>query len=220
VSQAHEKRGRLAASYARALVTAALVALWLPRAAAVNPALTEADMQRALRLAGATDGARARFHSPYIIAIKASVIREVQVLTEFRRTVLAAEDALRRGDWAVAHGAGSRTGRGVDDVVKPWRRKVTITADLQLNALHTYVTVPNCEVMMGGVPVVTSLERRTSPRSSLPYSSRGTMTTSLLGALLEADFDAAAVGTTSRDVVVMCEGRDVARTAIDFSRLE
>jgi len=46
------------------------------------------------------------------------------------------------------------------------------------------------------------------------------MTTSLVGALLEADFDAAAVGATSRDVVVICEGRDVARAAIDFSRLE
>src|SRR4051812_4798765 len=144
----------------------------------------------------------------------------MQVLTEFRRTVLAAEDARRRGDWAVAQGARSLTGHSVEDVVKPWRGKVTVTADLQLEALHTYVTVPTCELMMGGVPVVASLDRRTSPRSSLPYSNRGAMTTSLVGALLEADFDAAAVGTTSRDAVVICEGRDVARTTIDFSRLE
>jgi hypothetical protein len=194
--------------------------MWLARAGAVNVALTQADTQRALRLAGATDPARAQFHSSYTIAIKGSVIHQIQVLTDFRRIVLAAEDARRRGDWAVAQGARSLTGHGVEDVVKPWRGKVTITADLQLDPLHTYLAVPNCEVMMGGVPVVASIDRRTSPRSSLPYSNRGAMTTSLVGALLEADFDAAAIGTTSRDVVVMCEGRDVARTAIDFSRLE
>jgi hypothetical protein len=219
VSQVDAKRGR-PASYIRTLATAALVALWLPRASAVNVALTRADTQRALRLAGANESARAQFHSSYIIPVKSSGIREMQVLTEFRRTVLAAEDALRRGDWAVAHGSQSLTGRSVEDDVKPWHRKVTITADLQLDALHTYVNVPNCEVMMGGVPVVASLDRRTSPNSSLPYSNHGKMTTSLVGAVYEADFDAAAVGTTSRDVVVMCEGRDVVRTAIDFSRLE
>jgi hypothetical protein len=219
VSQVDEKRRR-PAPYVRVLAAAILVALWLPRAAAVNSALTRADTQRALRLAGANDSARAQFHSSYIRAVKSSGVREIQVLTEFRRTVLAAEDALRRGDWAVAHGAQSLTGRSVQDDVKPWHGKVTITADLQLDALHTYVTVPNCEVMMGGVPVVASLDRRTSPNSSLSYSNHGKMTSSLVGAVYEADFDAAAVGTTSRDVAVMCEGRDVVRTAIDFSRLE
>jgi hypothetical protein len=220
VSQVHATRGLLAAPSVGALLTALLVLVCLRPVTAVNAALTQADTQRALRLAGAPEGARAQFHSPYIIAVKGSIIHEIQVLTEFRRTVLAAEDAFKRGDWAVAHGAASRTGHGVEDVVKPWRGKVTILADLHLDPLHTYVGVPNCEAMMAGVPVVASLERRTSPRSSLPYSSRGKTTTSLVGASLEADFDAAAVGTTSRDVVVMCEGRDVARTAIDFSRLE
>jgi len=220
VAQVHENRGQITPYCVRILLTAALVALWLPAADAVNVALTQSDTQRALRLAGATETARAQFHSPYVIAVKGSGIREMQVLTEFRRTVLAAEDALKRGDWAVAQGARSLTGHSVDDAVKPWRGKVTITADLQLEAMHTYVAVPNCEVMMGGMPVVPSIDRRTSPRSSLPYSNRGTMTTSLVGAVLEADFDATAVGTTSRDAVVMCEGRDVARTTIDFSRLE
>jgi hypothetical protein len=46
------------------------------------------------------------------------------------------------------------------------------------------------------------------------------MTTSLVGALIEADFDAEAVGQTSRPAVVLCDGRDVARTTIDFGQLE
>lgn len=197
-----------------------MAALWLTDIAAVNVSMTQSDTQRALRLAGGTDSARAQLHAPYIIPIRDSVIQEIQILTEFRRTVLAAEDARSRGDWAVAQGARSLTGHGVADVVNPWRGKVTITATLQLDPLHTYVSIPRCEVMLAGAPVVSSLDRRTSPRSSLPYAGRSGTTTSLVGALLEADFDAGAVAQTSRAVVVICEGKDVARTAIDFSRLE
>ena len=204
----------------RGASAALLVMLWVPAAAAVTVSLTQSDTRRALRLGDGAPAARAEFHAPYIIKVRNSIIHEIQVLTEFRRTVMATEDALKRGDWAVAKGARSLNGQGIDDVVKPWRGKVTLVATLQLDALHTYVAVPNCEVMMGGMPVVASLDRRATPRSSLPYSSRGTMTTSLVGAVIEADFDSAAVGQTSRDAVVICDGRDVARTPIDFSRLE
>jgi hypothetical protein len=203
-----------------AVLGALLAALWIPGVAAVNVSLTQSDTQRALRLAGGTESARAQLHAPYIIPIRDSVIHEIQVLTEFRRTVLAAEDARARGDWAVAQGARSLTGHGIADVVNPWRGKITISATLQLDPLHTYVSVPKCEVMLAGVPVVASLDRRTSPRSSVPYAGRSGMTTSLVGASLEADFDAAAVAQTSRAAVVICEGKDVARTVIDFSRLE
>jgi hypothetical protein len=204
----------------RSLLIVLLVGVSLARAGAVNPSLSQADTQRALRLGAAAQAVRARFHAPYLVTVRDSLIREVQVLTEFRRTVIAAEDALKRGDWTVAQGARGLDGHSIEDTVRPWRRKVTLVATLQLDALHAYVTVPNCEVMMGGMPVLASLDRRTTPLSSLPYSSRGAMTTSLVGALIEADFDAEAVGQTSRDAVVLCDGRDVARATIDFSRLE
>ncbi len=187
---------------------------------AVNVQLTAADTQRALRMAGATEAARAQFHAPYILAIPASVIQDIQVLTEFRRTVIAAEEARRRGDWAVAQGARSLSGQGVDDVVKPWRGTVTLAATLQLDALHTFVAVPNCELMLGGSPVVASLARRTTPRSATASAGRGPGTTSLVGALIEADFSAAALASESRLVVVLCDGREVAREAIDFAKLE
>lgn len=186
----------------------------------VKALLSAADTQRALRLAGESDGVRARFHAPYVSVIPGSVITEIQVLTEFRRTVIAAEEARRRGDWTVAQGARSLSGLSVDDVVRPWRAKVTIAASLQLDAMHTYVAVPNCEVLMGGMPVIGSLDRRVTPRSSMRYTSRGGTTTSLLGALIEADFDAASLGGTSRLVLVLCDGKEVARRTIDFDRLE
>lgn len=196
-----------------------MLAPW-PAVAAVNVSLTPTDTRRALKVAGETDAARTKFHAPYVITVKHQVVRVLEVLTEFRRTVTAAENARRRGDWAVAQGAHSLDGRGVEDTVKPWRGKVTITATLQFDPLHTYVTVPNCEVMMGGMPVLASLERRTNPLSSLPYSSRGVTTTALVGATIEADFDSAAVGETSRSAVVMCEGRDLVRVDIDFSQIQ
>jgi hypothetical protein len=202
------------------LLIALLGAGSLPGAAGLNVSLSSADAQRALRLAGETDASRARFHARYTVAVTNSAIRELQVLTEFRRTVMAAEDARKRGDWIIAQGAQSRSGGSIDSIVRPWRRKVTLVAHLQLDPLHTYVTVPTCEVMLGGMPVLVSLDRRTTPLSSLPYSGGGGMTTSLVGAVIEADFDAEAIGQTSRPAMVLCDGREVARAVLDFSQLE
>jgi hypothetical protein len=212
--------GSAALRQRRLPLLALFAALSIANAAAVNVTLSAADTQRALAAAGGTDAARAQFHKPYIFAITGSMIHEIQVLTPFRRTVMAAEDALKRGDWAVAHGARALDGRSVADSVKPWERKVTLVANLQFDGLHTYVSVPRCEVILDGLPVLTSLDRRTTPLSSQPFSSRGTTTTSLVGAVIEADFDAEGVAQTSRSAVVICNGKDIARASIDFSRLE
>jgi len=197
-----------------------LVAFSIARAGAVIVTPSPADTQRAMKIAEDPVAARARFHASYITAIRDSIIRDIEVMTEFRRTVMATEDALKRGDWAVAHGTSSLGGRSIADIVAPWRRMVTVVANLQLPAMHTYVTIPRCEVTVDGTPILAAVDRRTTPLSSLPYSSRGTMVTSLVGATIEADFDAGPVGQTSRSVVVTCDGKDVARAVIDFSRLQ
>ena len=201
------------------LVIVLLVTLSFVRAGAVIVAPSAADMQRAMKLAGEPEASRARFHAPYVTPIKNSIIRDIEVLTEFRRTVIATEDALKRGDWAVAHGASSLGGRTIADVVAPWRRIVTIVANLQLPAMHSYVSIPRCDVTVGGTPILAPVDRRTTQRSSLPYSSRGTTLTSLVGATIEVDFDAGPVGETSRSAVVTCDGKGVASAVIDFDRL-
>jgi hypothetical protein len=197
-----------------------LLALSFVRAGAVIVTPSPADIQRAMKLAGEPEAARAKFHAPYITPIQNSIIRDIEVLTEFRRTVIATEDALKRGDWAVAHGASSLGGRTIADAVAPWRRVVTIVANLQFPAMHTYVSIPRCDVTLGGTPILAPIDRRTTPLSSLPYSSRGRMVTSLVGATIEVDLDAGPVGQTSRSAVVTCDGKDVARAVIDFSRLQ
>jgi hypothetical protein len=202
------------------LVIMLLVALSFVRTGAVIVTPSPADTQRAMKLAADSEATRARFHAPYTTAITDSIIRDIEVMTEFRRTVMVTEDALKRGDWAIAHGASGLGGRNVADIVAPWRRIVTIVANLRLPAMHTYVTIPRCEVTVDGTPILAPLDRRTTPLSSLPYSSRGTMVTSLVGATIEVDFDAGPVGQTSRSAVVTCEGKDVARAVIDFSRLQ
>ena len=42
----------------------------------------------------------------------------------------------------------------------------------------------------------------------------------LTGAIVEADFDAAAVGQGTRTIRLVLEGKEAARTTVDFSRLE
>jgi hypothetical protein len=197
-----------------------LVALAFVRVGAVIVTPSPADTQRAMKLAADPEAARATFHARYTTPIKDSIIRDLQVLTEFRRTVIATEEALQRGDWAVAHGASSLGGRSVADVIAPWRRIVTIVATLQFPPMHTYISIPRCEVTLDGTPLLAPVNRRTAPLSSLPYSSRGKMISSLVGATIEVDFDAGPVGETSRFAVVTCDGKGVARAGIDFARLQ
>lgn len=203
-----------------ALAGALCAAHAAPPVSAVVPVLTPAEVQRALRLAAAPDAVRTRFHEPYVTAIPGSLVNRLDILTEFRRTVRLAEQARARGDWAIAQGARGTAGQSIDEQVRPWRGRVTVAATLQFDARHTYVTVPNCEVMLGGSPVVASIDRRTTPLSSAPAAGRGPGTTSLLGALVEADFDAGALAAATRVVTVLCDGREAARQSVDFARLD
>ncbi len=214
------KGSRGARAVGRILAAVLVASAGLVPLEAVTVHLTSADVRRALQLAGAAESTRAQFHAPYTAGVKSAMIQEIQILTEFRRTVLAAEDARRRGEWAVAQGARSLGGQSVDDVVRPWRGKVTLSATLQLDALHTFVAVPNCELMLGGTPVVASLAQRTTPRSAVATAGRGATTSSLVGAFIESDYSAEALAQESRLVVVLCDGHEVARQAVDFARLE
>jgi hypothetical protein len=45
-------------------------------------------------------------------------------------------------------------------------------------------------------------------------------TSSLVGAVLETDFQASAIGQTRRRVSVLMEGKELARTTIDFASFE
>ena len=176
--------------------------------------MTQADLEQALSIGRGADAERARFHRPYVIAMSDPTVEQIEILTEFRRAVLFAEDRIRWGD----HLFGVRQ---AEAALAPWHGKLTIVVRLRFHPMNTFIAAPACEVAIDGEPSVAPLDTR---RSSL-YAQRTThqkagTPSALTGALVEVDFDAQRVGQHVRPVRVVLEGKQVARTVVDFAQLQ
>ena len=184
-------------------------------AAAILLTLGTTDVERALKIAKGSDAERSRFHARYSVALDVTrpdaTLEQIEAITELRRAVLDAEDRHRQGEHVF-------TVRQVVDAVRPWRGKVTLSLRLRFNPLNVLVTVPSYEIALGTLgPVPIDVRRNPlyalgsgDPKAPLP----------MYGAVIEADFDVAEVGQTSRDVRVMLDGNVLARTTIDFARID
>src|SRR3989449_7973571 len=60
--------------------------------------MTQAEMERALSIGRAFDPERARFHQPYVITTTDPTVEQIEVVSEFRRVGMFAEDQIRHGD--------------------------------------------------------------------------------------------------------------------------
>ena len=184
----------------------------------VNLLVSRADINRALALARwpHTAAERTRFHDPYFVFAATqglgefrTLVLQVEVVTEFRRVELLAEEHQQIND---------NFGRGGTDevvqVMRPWRGKVAIDAHLQLPDQHDPIPATEIEIAgVGSAPARQVLRSVAFSRSSFPQQW-------LQGNMVESVFDAAAVGQTSREVSVIVGGRELARATVDFSKLE
>jgi hypothetical protein len=181
--------------------------------AAILVSLGAADVERAIKIAKSPDAERVRFHARYIaplhVTLPDATLEQIEAITEFRRAQLDAEERLRQGDHAF-------TVRQVTDAIRPWRGKVTLALRLRFNPLNVLVSVPPYEIAVGEAGPV-PLDVRRNPLYTLGHP--GTAS-SLYGAVIEADFDAAQVGQTSREVRVILNGKVLARTTINFAQIE
>ena len=175
--------------------------------------LTDATLGRALSIGRAFDPDRARFHAPYVITLNDAAVDQVEIITEFRRAVLFAEERIRSGD----HMFGPRQ---AEAALQPWRGKLTITARLRFHPQNTYLGLPPFAIVLGDPPLAPADTRATPLTAySAKKQDRGSRT-ALLGAVIEADFDASAVGQGRRAIIVVLEGQDAARTVVDFGKLQ
>lgn len=183
------------------------------QARAFDLILGPAELERALTLARHPERERAEFHKRYVVQTRDETVHEVEVLTEFRRVVLAAEDHIRRGNhmYSARQAAGDLT---------DWHGKITIVLRLRFHPQNALVRVPEYLTTLGGSPVRPLDSRRTPLYALTGPGQRPGTATPLYGGLVETDFDAAAVGQARREVVVWLEGNEVTRAAIDFSGFE
>jgi len=197
----------------------ALIAILL---AAVHPArglnlqLTPADMQRALTLARwpTTDADRLRFHERYQFEVNSPTIeyfavRKVEVITEFRRLELIAEEHARIND---TFGRGGM--RDVEDALQPWRGRATIVVTLVFDPTKYITGVPPVDMVLEGPTLVAPLE---TTRTGVYGAGDHPV---LTGAVVESVFESASIGQEVRPVFIHRSGALIARPPIDFSMLE
>ena len=199
--------------WGRRLALGLIFSLATPRGAcALDVTIGQQDIERALAIARTREAERARFHSRYLLPVNDATGTQLEIISEFRRFVITAEDRLRRGDWMFTQGT-----RAAELALAPERGRTTIVAHLRFNPLNTYVAVPASEVVVLGV---TPLETRTTPQYAALFPGQKNTAAALIGALVEADFSAASLGQTTRSIQVTLDGKKLAGLTVDFARIE
>jgi hypothetical protein len=196
-------------------LTAMTIAIVLQgEAGAIAKHLGDKDIERALELARAPEPKRAAFHAPYIMDVNDAVVAQIEVLSEFRRYVLTAEEQLRMGNWLFA-----RSVQDAREKLRPWRERVSLLARLRFHPQNALITVPSYDVTLAG-PDLVPVDVVRTPIMARLSGRRGDVSAPLVGATIEAVFDAASIGQTTRPVSVTLAARPIASVTIDFGRLE
>jgi hypothetical protein len=215
----------------RAIVVVLLSALGL-RAAELD--LDPRTVLEAISLGQSSfDADRLRFHRPYRIDVSRPPLDAIDVVTPFRRVVIAAEVRALAGDRRF----GQRDGLAV---AARYPRQVSVHAEFTFHPQNTFVLVPRYTVRWltaAGTriePAFTDLSPRYFAKTGtyslpVPPGGAGVVPPSLpgrsqpmLGATVVAFFDGALLQKPedpAREVVIEEAGQQLARLPIDLSRL-
>ena len=188
-------------------------------AVALVLSMSSGEIERAQAVARSRDSERQRFHARYLINLPDPVVPQFEVVTEFRRLVIIAEDHVLRGDWMF-----TRSVRAAEDALSATRGMITIKAQVRFNPMNTFIESPAYTLAIGapstGAPLE-SVSTTLSPQYSVPFKTNdGRTLSSLLGVGLEASIGTNRIGQTARTIGVMLDGKDLARTVVDFARLD
>ena len=193
------------------LFAAALCLVTAGGAGALDVTVGHGEIERALAIARASEAERARFHRRYIFPVSDATVTQLEIISEFRRFVIAGEDRLRHGDWMFTRGT-----HAAEQALAPWRGLATIAVRLRFHPLNTYISVPPVELTVGVKPVAV----RTTPQFAVALPGQKNTATSLLGAVIEADFPTASLGQTTRSIQVVLDGKELAKLTVDFAQIQ
>jgi hypothetical protein len=176
--------------------------------------MSRGDIERALKLAQAPEPTRARFHALYITRFGDPTIEEVQVVTEFRRYVLTAEQQIGQGRWMFAQGT-----REAEEALRPWKGRLSIVLRLRFHPQNNLDGIPPYECVLGD-PAVESLDVIRTPINAPRSSANRSASTALLGATIETVFSASRAGQGNGPIAIRLAGQELKRVDIDLSVLE
>ena len=180
--------------------------------------VTDADFRRAVTIASSSENVRARFHESYRVPVNDSTVEQIEVITEFRRFVMASEDESLLGNWMIARGGFDSKGRTLTQVLQPFRGRVSIRTRVRFPPLHAYVAMPVVDVMVGEPSYLSLDETRTPIISNTDGVGAGPG--SMTGAVIETFFNAPSFHDRTLPVRIVFDGNELVRVAVDFSKLE
>lgn len=199
------------------LIAAALMLSQAP-AAAVTGVLTERDIAHALSIANGSEASRALFHAPYLVPVDDPLVERFEIITEFRRFVLAAEEQLTRGNWMMARGGFDPKGRTIKDVLQPLGGQLSFRVRLRFHPQNNYVTLPAFDVLLGD-PTLLAINTIRTPHVTPATGEPGTRDV-INGATIEVFYNAPTIGDRALPVRLLFESREIARVSTDFSRVQ
>jgi hypothetical protein len=162
-----------------------------------------------------SDAERARFHQRYIFPVNGPTIeyfaiQKVELLTEFRRLELIAEDHARVNDM---FGRGGL--KDVEDAAKPFQGRLTVVVVLTFDISRYITGVPEVRLAFDGATILLPADVR-----SAGVYSNDKKNPILIGARIEADFDARPVGQELRTLSIYRSGKEIARVPMNFAKLD
>jgi hypothetical protein len=181
--------------------------------------MRQADLERALVLARwpTSDAERARFHERYLFPINGPTIeyfavQKVELITEFRRLELIAEEHARINDM---FGRGGL--QDVEAALKPFRGRMTVVVLLTFDISRYITGVPELRLAFDGPTILLPADVKNTGIYS--NSSNVKKDQILIGSRIEADFDARPVGQELRTLSIYRSGKEIARVPMDFAKL-
>ena len=201
-----------------ASLVAAVVLLVPAPIAAVTEILAERDIAHALSIANGSETTRTLFHAPYLMAVDDATVEQLEVITELRRFVLAAEEQLKAGNWMVGRGGYDPKGRTIRDVLRPLAGQVSIRARLRFHPLNNYGALPPFDILLGE-PTLLPIDAIRTPHVTPATGEPGTRDV-ITGATIEMFYNAPTIGDRVLPVRIMSEGKELLRASVDFSRVE
>src|SRR5262245_21145210 len=197
-----------------------LLALAATGAQALVKEMRPADLERALALARwpTSDAERARFHARYTFPIKGPTIeyfavQKVELVTEFRHLELVAEEHARINDM---FGRGGM--KDVEDALKPFRGRLTVLIHLTFDISRYITGLPEVRLAFDGPTILLPADVKSTPIYSIGANPKKDQL--LIGARIEADFDARPVGQELRTLSIYRSGKEIARVPMDFAKLD
>ncbi len=203
---------------ALAFGAAAWLALVVPARGWVETGIDAAAIDQAIALGRAAGSpALARFHQDYTIALGGPRLDSLEIVTEFRRVVLASEERARMAD--ITWGA-----REAQLMLRPWRGTVSLLLQVTFPPNNTYRDMPHYGIVLYARPGATTpgrvepIDLQATPRyvSGQPAPPG----TPILGGRVQATFDARDLDLRATYLAgIELDGREMRRAEVDFARV-